>query len=212
MTDKKKQETNYEKLRKIDVSDHIEKKNKFNYLSWSYALDEMLKADNDATWEYGDLQVFADGSVMIYCTVTMFDKPRTMQLPVLDYKNQPIKNPNAMQINTSMQRCLAKAIAAHGIGLYIYHGEDLPPEEKPEPTPAEIAAQEKAAQMKVYKAAAKKIIADLDKKKKTQSLEEFQEHWSQYEDDMNNFKDASEKLYKHVLGHYEDAVKSYEVF
>ena len=46
--------------------------------------------------------------------------------PVLDNKNQTIENPNAFQINTSIQRCLAKAIALHGLGLYIFRGEDLP--------------------------------------------------------------------------------------
>ena len=50
----------------------------------------------------------------------------TSQLPVLDFKNQAIKNPNAMHLNTAMQRCLAKAIALHGLGLYIFQGEDLP--------------------------------------------------------------------------------------
>jgi hypothetical protein len=49
----------------------------------------------------------------------------TMQLPVMNYKNQAVKNPDAMQVNTAMQRCLAKAIALHGIGLYIFQGEDL---------------------------------------------------------------------------------------
>ena len=48
------------------------------------------------------------------------------QLPVMDNYNKPIIEPNAMQVNTAMQRCLAKAIALHGLGLYIYQGEDLP--------------------------------------------------------------------------------------
>ena len=63
---------------------------------------------------------------MVFCTVKAFNKEMTAQLPVLDFKNQAIKNPNAMQLNTAMQRCLAKAISLHGIGLYIYQGEDLP--------------------------------------------------------------------------------------
>jgi hypothetical protein len=50
----------------------------------------------------------------------------TAQLPVLDFKNQAIKNPNTMQLNTAMQRCLAKAIALFGISLHLYYGEDLP--------------------------------------------------------------------------------------
>ena len=58
--------------------------------------------------------------------VTAFGKTMTAQLPVLDYANKALKNPDAMAVNTAMQRCLAKAIALHGIGLYIYQGEDLP--------------------------------------------------------------------------------------
>jgi hypothetical protein len=50
--------------------------------------------------------------------------------PVLDHRNQPINKPSSFQINTAIQRALAKAIALHGLGLYIYAGEDLPPEEK----------------------------------------------------------------------------------
>ena len=46
--------------------------------------------------------------------------------PVLDNRNDPIEKPNAFQINTSLQRALAKAIALHGLGLYIFAGEDLP--------------------------------------------------------------------------------------
>jgi hypothetical protein len=65
-------------------------------------------------------------TVMVFCSVTAFDKTMTAQLPVLDFRNQAIPKPNAMQVNTAMQRCLAKAIALHGLGLYIYQGEDLP--------------------------------------------------------------------------------------
>jgi hypothetical protein len=55
-----------------------------------------------------------------------FGKSRTAQLPVMNYRNQAIPNPNAYEVNTAMQRCLAKAISLHGIGLYIYAGEDMP--------------------------------------------------------------------------------------
>jgi hypothetical protein len=44
----------------------------------------------------------------------------------MNFRNQAISNPNAYDVNTAMQRCLAKAISLHGIGLYIYAGEDLP--------------------------------------------------------------------------------------
>ena len=64
---------------------------------------------------------------MVFCTVTAFGKEMTSQLPVMDYKNKAISNPDSMAVNTAMQRCLAKAIALHGLGLYIYAGEDTAP-------------------------------------------------------------------------------------
>jgi hypothetical protein len=52
----------------------------------------------------------------------------------MDHRNKAISEPDAFQVNTAMQRCLAKAISLHGIGLYIYAGEDLPEEAKEDPT------------------------------------------------------------------------------
>jgi len=114
----------FKELRTLDVSQYIEKKGQFNYLSWAHAVDILLKEDPSATWIYHEPMNFSD-SLMVFCSVTAFGKTMTAQLPVMNYKNQAIKNPDAMQVNTAMQRCLAKAIALHGIGLYIYQGEDL---------------------------------------------------------------------------------------
>jgi hypothetical protein len=115
----------YAELRKIDVSEQIEKKGKFNYLSWSHAADLLLQQDPTATWTYHPPLEFND-TMMVFCSVTAFGKTMTSQLPVLDYANKAMKNPDAMAVNTAMQRCLAKAIALHGLGIYIYQGEDLP--------------------------------------------------------------------------------------
>jgi hypothetical protein len=115
----------YKELRQINISQHIEKKNGLSYLSWSWALDQLLQLDNDATWEYLEPKKFGK-SLMVFCKVSAFGKSRTAQLPVMDFKNRAILNPNAYEVNTAMQRCLAKAISLHGIGLYIYAGEDLP--------------------------------------------------------------------------------------
>jgi hypothetical protein len=122
----------FNELRKINVNDHIEKKNGLSYLSWAWAVDTLLSNDPAATWSYDEPKAFGK-TVMVFCTVKAFDKSMTAQLPVLDYRNQAIENPNAMQVNTAMQRCLAKAIALHGIGLYIYAGEDIPQDEKDMP-------------------------------------------------------------------------------
>jgi hypothetical protein len=118
----------FKELRQINVGQHIEKKNGLSYLSWSWALDQLLQLDDAATWEYLDPKRFGD-TLMVFCKVTAFGKYRTAQLPVMNFRNQAISNPNAYDVNTAMQRCLAKAISLHGIGLYIYAGEDLPTSE-----------------------------------------------------------------------------------
>lgn len=121
----------YAELRMIDVSSKIEKKNGLSYLSWAWACDQLLQQDPMATWNYGQPVLFGE-TVMVFCTVNAFGKSMTAQLPVMDYRNKAIPNPDAFAVNTAMQRCLAKAIALHGIGLYIYAGEDLP-QDDPEP-------------------------------------------------------------------------------
>jgi hypothetical protein len=121
-------ETNYTRLRAINVNEHTEKKNGLTYLSWAWAVDQLLMADPEANWTYPEPKVFVGGTVMVFCTVTAFGKAMTAQLPVMNYKNQAIADPDAFQVNTAMQRCLAKAIALHGLGLYIYAGEDVPPD------------------------------------------------------------------------------------
>ena len=115
----------YQELRKVDVSKQIEKKNGLSYLSWAWAVDILLQEDSTATWEYAEPKMFGE-TMMVFCTVHAFGKSMTAQLPVMDYRNKAIPSPDAFAVNTAMQRCLAKAIALHGLGLYIYAGEDLP--------------------------------------------------------------------------------------
>jgi hypothetical protein len=76
---------------------------------------------------FGD-KCFMDinGTAMVWVTVTMFGKPITCQLPVMDHRNKAIPNPDAFQVNTAIMRCMTKALSLHGLGLYIYAGEDLP--------------------------------------------------------------------------------------
>jgi hypothetical protein len=124
-------------LAAVNVGAHIEKKGKLSYLSWAWALDQLLRRDPAASWSYADPIRFGN-TMMVVCTVTAFGQPRTMQLPVMNHLNKAIENPDAFAVNTAMQRCLVKAIALHGLGLYIYAGEDLPmgeSEDEPKPTP-----------------------------------------------------------------------------
>jgi hypothetical protein len=120
----------YSEIAAINVNEHIEKKSNLSYLSWAWAVDTLMRHDEDASWEYGELHYLQDHTVMVYCTVKAFGHTRTAQLPVMDYKNKSIPNPDAVQVNVTMQRALVKAIALHGLGLYIYAGEDLPMEVK----------------------------------------------------------------------------------
>jgi len=113
-----------------NVNEHTEKKANLTYLSWAWAWAEALKADPTAIYKvemFGD-KCFMDinGTAMVFVTVTMFGKPMTCQLPVMDYRNKAIPNPDAFAINTAIMRCMTKALSLHGLGLYIYAGEDLP--------------------------------------------------------------------------------------
>jgi len=126
-----KKEHYFEVLRKHNVSKHMEQKGQFNYLSWAYAVEELRKLKPDATWrvvkdENGYPYTSTPAGHFVEVEVTVDDISLSQIHPVLDHRNQTIEQPNAFQINTSIQRCLAKAIALHGLGLYIFRGEDLP--------------------------------------------------------------------------------------
>jgi len=118
------------KLLSTNVNEHTEKKGGLTYLSWAWAWAEALKADEDATFKvemFGDkCYMDINGTAMVFVTVTMFRKPMTCQLPVMDFRNKAILNPDAFAVNTSIMRCMTKALALHGLSLYIYAGEDLP--------------------------------------------------------------------------------------
>jgi hypothetical protein len=116
--------TKYLELRAVDVSEKIERKNGLSYLSWAWAVDTLLQHDSQATWSYSPPAQFGE-TLMVFCTVTAFGKSMTAQLPVMDYRNKAIPNPDSFAVNTAMQRCLAKAIALHGLGLSLYAGEDI---------------------------------------------------------------------------------------
>lgn len=142
----------FSKLASINVGEHIEKKGNFNYLSWPWAVKTLRETAPDATWEVirfdGKPYCVTDFGVFVEVAVTVDGITLSQIHPVLDSRNKPIISPNAFDINTSIQRCLVKAIALHGLGLYIYAGEDLPDgeEEKPKPTPkAATITEEQAA-------------------------------------------------------------------
>jgi len=146
------QEQEMTDLLKINVNGHTEKKNGLTYLSWAWAWAEVLKIDPLAEWEPIEYPqpdgtitpclYVGEGSAMVKTRVTVKGKTRVCMLPVMDHRNKAIKNPDAFAINTAIMRCMTKAISMHGLGLYIYAGEDLPEgEEAAEAPPLDVASR-----------------------------------------------------------------------
>ena len=132
----------FDMLSAVNCNEHIEKKNGLTYLPWAWAWHMVKKLFPNATfiiyenpdgWPY-----WTDGR---YCWVKVGVIIEGIEhieyLPIMDYKNNsiPWEKVTSMDVNKSIQRALTKACARHGLGLYIYAGEDLPEDVQPEPAP-----------------------------------------------------------------------------
>ena len=131
-------------LSKIDVSKHVEKKNGLSYLSWAWAWGVLMEHYPHAEYSFSAPEVHPDGTVTIHCDIMIGHCHRSMWLPVMDYKNNAIKNPDARKISDTKMRTLVKCLAMFGLGHRIYAGEDINPPGEPEVvsqiTPEEINA------------------------------------------------------------------------
>ena len=123
----------FEKLNAINVNDKTESKNGLTYLSWAWAWAEIKKVDPKATYTIYENNVgwnyHSDGkTAWVKTGVTVDGIEHIEYLPVMDYKNKSItvNNITSFDVNKAIQRSLTKACARHGLGLYIYAGEDLP--------------------------------------------------------------------------------------
>ena len=135
----------FESLNRINVNGHTEKKNGLTYLSWAWAWAEVKKLYPEARYtiyeretEYGPVNYFTDGrTCWVKTGVTIEGLEHIEELPVMDFKNRSIAyaDVTSMDINKAIQRSLTKACARHGLGLYIYAGEDLPDGEEPAAQP-----------------------------------------------------------------------------
>lgn len=120
-------------LSRIDVSDKVEKKGNLSYLSWAWAWGTVKELYPTAQYEVKENVQYPDGSVEVWVVVKIEDQVHGMWLPVMDHKNNAIKNPDARKISDARMRCLTKCLAMFGLGHYIYAGEDIPMPAKPEP-------------------------------------------------------------------------------
>ena len=133
MTTKATEKSVFEVLNSIDCNDHTEKKNGLTYLSWAFAWAEVKKAFPTATYT-----IYENADGMFYHTdgktcwvktgVTIEGVEHIEYLPVMDNRNNsiPLERVTSFDVNKAIQRSLTKACARHGLGLYIYAGEDLP--------------------------------------------------------------------------------------
>lgn len=146
----------FEVLNAINVNEHTEQKNGLTYLSWAWAWREVKKAFPEASytiyenadgWNY-----FTDGrTCWVKTGVTIEGLEHIEYLPVMNFKNQSIaaNAVTSFDVNKAIQRALTKACARHGLGLYIYAGEDMPEnEDASAPAPAPAKPQKKAAAKK----------------------------------------------------------------
>lgn len=139
----------FTELNNINVQDKVEKKNGLSYLSWAWAWGEIKKRHPEANYkiyerdtEYGPVNYFTDGKTCWVKTGAIVNDIEIIEmLPVMDFKNRsiPFEHVTSFDVNKTIQRSLTKAFARHGLGLYIFAGEDLPEEEaKAKITPEQI--------------------------------------------------------------------------
>ena len=141
----------FETLNAVNVNGMTEEKNGLTYLSWANAWAEIKKVDPKA---YYTIYENADGwfyhtdgkTAWVKTGVTVDGLEHIEYLPVMDFRNKSInvENITSFDVNKAIQRSLTKACARHGLGLYIYAGEDLPDADRPKP----MTDEEKKAEIK----------------------------------------------------------------
>ena len=171
----KKEESVFKTLNAINVNEHVEQKNGLTYLSWAWAWAKVKELYPDATytvyenkdgWNY-----HTDGKTCWVKTgVTINGLEHIEMLPVMDYRNSsiPADKVTSFDVNKAIQRSLTKACARHGLGLYIYAGEDLPEEVK------------KEAEEKKQKEAEVLLAQACEEMKACKSVEELNAVWARY--------------------------------
>ncbi|WP_426429110.1 DUF1071 domain-containing protein [Staphylococcus equorum] len=135
------EKTLFQQLNLLNVNDHVEKKQGLSYLAWSYAHQELMKIDPNYEMKIHDYphpevlneQYFvpylaSPEGYSVTVSITLKGVTKTETLPVLDMRNKSVayKSADMFQINKTYKRAFVKCAALHGIGLYLYHGEDAP--------------------------------------------------------------------------------------
>lgn len=137
----------FETLNSVNVNNHTEQKNGLTYLSWAWAWGTLKTFYPNATYKVYENELgwnyFNDGkTAWVKTSVSVEGIENIEYLPIMDYNNKsiPLEKITSFDVNKAIQRSLTKAVARHGLGLYVYAGEDLPQEEQEKVDAKEIEA------------------------------------------------------------------------
>ena len=174
--EQEKKKSVFETLNAINVNGHTEKKNGLTYLSWAWAWAKVKENYPDSFFTIYEnpegLIYFHDGrTAWVKTGVTIEGQELIEYLPVMDYNNRSltIDRITSFDVNKAIQRSLTKACARHGLGLYIYAGEDLPEAEQ-----AQQAKPKAEPKLQVDDAA---LTAAIDEAMSASSVDELQKVW-----------------------------------
>ena len=196
MTEEKK--LNYfEQLNNINVQDKIEKKGNLSYLSWAWAWEQLKIKHPKAQYkvyerEDGVIYWTDNKTAWVKVSVTVDDMEHIEYLPIMDYKNKsiPVGQVSSFNVNTSIQRALTKAIARHGLGLYIYAGEDIPSSEKDD-----LLEEERQSLYDECKDLKESIIGELEMAIDLGNLKAI---WEENEKEIKTLKNRMPKMHEAV--------------
>mgnify|MGYP003111944936 CR=1 FL=1 len=198
----------FKKLVGVNVGDKIEKKGRFSYLSWSWAWQEVKNKYPDASFEVHDDVLYPDGTREVRVSVTIEGLTHMMWLPVMNNTTNAISNPNARDVSDARMRCLVKAIALHGLGLYIYAGEDIPQASAPQ-KPAPKQKETKVLSDKEQAIAwCQSLIAQYNKAPTLKALHDIDRNTP--DEHLNALKQDYPKLHSRLIQRFTEKENSYE--
>ena len=187
----------WDTLSRINVNEHTEEKGGLTYLSWAWAWTMMMDHYPDLVVKWHGMQdengvtrdttTYPGGTASVSCNVTIGDVRRDMWLPVMDYKNKAIVDPDSRAISDAKQRCLTKCFGIFGLGCYLYAGSDLPRDT----TTPELVPEKKTPKAKAPKKSPKKAVEDAKKDPPSRTYDEVS-----VDESITNLKKTVTDLHK----------------
>lgn len=213
----------FETLSAINVSGKTKKKNGLTYLSWAYAWGEICKVYPSATYkvyerdtQWGPVNYFTDGrTCWVKVGVTINGLEHIEMLPVMDYRNKsiPLDKVSSVDVNKSIQRCITKAAARHGLGLYIYASDDIPEcesQSQPVVKPVEKATQQQTTAKKPARDTRLVTVNEIKAIRQVLNENGMDEQFICRAYRVHNLQDLRMYQYHHILGNIQKLKSMYD--